>query len=89
MPDHFHGLLALAEGNDLSGVMNQLKGRSARSINVYLRRGGPLWQANYHDHALRSEEDRLTVARYIVANPVRARLVEHVADYPHWDSVWL
>jgi len=29
------------------------------------------------------------VARYIVANPLRAGLVRSVRDYPHWDAVWL
>jgi len=29
------------------------------------------------------------VARYIVANPLRAGLVESVRDYPHWDAIWL
>jgi hypothetical protein len=29
------------------------------------------------------------VARYIVANPLRAGLVEHLGDYPLWDAVWL
>ena len=29
------------------------------------------------------------VARYIVANPLRAGLVERVGDYPYWDAVWL
>jgi hypothetical protein len=29
------------------------------------------------------------LARYIVANPLRAGLVEHLGDYPHWDAVWL
>jgi putative transposase len=29
------------------------------------------------------------VARYIVANPLRAGLVNRVEDYSHWDSIWL
>ena len=36
-----------------------------------------------------SDEDLVAVARYIVANPVRAGLVKNVRDYPHWDAVWL
>lgn len=89
MPDHLHGLLSLGDGPDLSAAMNTLKGRSARSINRLLNRNGPLWQMSFHEHALRREEDRLQVARYIVANPLRAGLVERIGDYPHWDSVWL
>ncbi|MBK9326291.1 MAG: transposase [Hydrogenophilales bacterium] len=89
MPDHLHGLVSLGETADLSNAMNTLKGRSARAINRLLGRVGAFWQEGFHDHALRREEDRLHIARYIVANPLHAGLVEHVGDYPHWDSVWL
>lgn len=89
MPDHLHGLVSLAGKVDLSTVMNGLKGRSARSVNRYLGQAGPFWQPGFHDHALRKEEDRLAVARYIVANPLRAGLAGRLGDYPHWDSIWL
>jgi hypothetical protein len=29
------------------------------------------------------------LARYVVANPVRAGLVQRVGQYPHWDAIWL
>ena len=89
MPDHFHGLVSLAEGADLAALMRELKGASARELNQRLGRSGRLWQPSFHDHALRLEEDRLAAARYIVANPMRAGLVRRCGDYPHWDSVWL
>jgi hypothetical protein len=38
---------------------------------------------------LRKDEDLQTVARYIVANPLRAGLVEKIGDYPLWDAIWL
>ena len=49
----------------------------------------PVWASAYHDHAIRDDEDLRAVARYIVANPLRAGLVKSVADYPFWDAVWL
>ncbi len=69
--------------------MHLVKGRSARQINLAFGRTQRLWQPGFHDRALRAEEDRLAAARYIVANPLRAGLVRRVADYPHWDCVWL
>jgi hypothetical protein len=48
-----------------------------------------LWQKSFYDHGLRSEEDLKGIARYIVANPLRAGLVEHIGEYPHWDAIWL
>ena len=88
MPDHFHGLLRVVSGT-LTDVMRRTRGNSAHAINHYLQRTGRLWQPAYHDRALRDEDDRLAIARYIVANPLRAGLVQRLGDYPHWDSVWL
>ncbi len=88
MPDHWHWLVQLSDCEPLSNVMNQVKGRSARAINLFLHRTGAVWQAGYHDHALRRDEDLLAAARYVVGNPVRAGLVERIADYALWDMVW-
>ena len=88
MPDHLHWLVQL-ERTPLNELMRQVKGRSARRINQRLSHSGPLWQHGFHDRALRQEEDLLAVARYVIANPVRAGLITRVADYPLWDAVWL
>jgi putative transposase len=82
MPDHLHWLIQLRAGS-LSLLMRRLKGRTSRAL------GGNLWQPNYHDHALRADEDLRATARYIVANPLRAGLVKRLGDYAHWDSIWL
>ncbi|MFZ5559911.1 MAG: REP-associated tyrosine transposase [Pseudomonadota bacterium] len=82
MPDHLHWLMA-PRGEVLAEVVRRFKGRSARCL------GGPLWQPGFHDHAMREEEDVLKTARYIVANPLRAGLVQKIGDYPLWDAVWL
>lgn len=88
MPDHLHWLLVLQRGS-VSELMRRVKGRSARRINQLNGRSGKLWQDGFHDRALRREEDILSAARYIVANPLRARLVARVGDYPLWDAVWV
>jgi putative transposase len=82
MPDHLHWLMVLHEGT-LADVMRLLKGRSARAI------GQPIWQANYYDHAVRQEEDLQKMARYILANPLRANLISQIGNYSLWDAVWL
>ncbi|MCF6281296.1 MAG: hypothetical protein L3J28_03650 [Candidatus Polarisedimenticolaceae bacterium] len=46
-------------------------------------------KTHLHDRAIRKEEDLVAIARYIVANPLRAGLVKSIKDYPHWDCVWL
>lgn len=89
MPDHAHWLLQLGGTADLSGTVNRLKSASARSANRVLGRSGPLWQRAFHDHALRAEDDLPAIARYVVANPVRAGLVQRAWDYPFWNALWL
>jgi len=88
MPDHLHWLFALGEGATLSGVVKRFKGRSAAGLRPATG-PGPVWQRGFHDHALRHDEDVQAIARYIVANPLRAGLVGRVGDYPWWGAVWL
>ncbi|HEX5126846.1 MAG TPA: hypothetical protein VFW00_08900 [Rhodocyclaceae bacterium] len=61
----------------------------ARATNQVLKRRGPIWNHGFHDHALRAEEDVQTVTRYIIANPLRAGLVEQIGDYAYWNAIWL
>lgn len=82
MPDHFHWLMQL--GNESLSVT---VGRVKRLASA--KAGKPLWQDGFHDRAVRAEEDLKAMARYVIANPVRAGLVESVGDYPHWDAAWL
>lgn len=90
MPDHLHWLFSLAGNASLSGVVGNIKRHSARKVNELTdRRGLPVWQRGYHDHALRSEDAVIEVARYLVANPLRAGIARRVGDYPLWDAMWL
>jgi REP element-mobilizing transposase RayT len=88
MPDHVHWLLQL--GNiSLEKVVQRFKSRSARLLNRQLGRSARFWQQGFYDHGLRKEEDLLRVARYIVANPLRSKLVQKLGDYPYWNAKWL
>ena len=103
MPDHLHWLIelnglnnnagrinsALHEQWSLSRVVKTLKARSALTINRYLCRSGSIWQRAYYDRAARKDENIQQIARYIVANPLRAGLAENIGDYPHWDCIWM
>ena len=82
MPDHFHWLMQLND-ESLARVVGRVRSLSARQI------GRPIWQKGFHDRAVREEEDLKALARYVIANPIRAGLVESVGDYSHWDALWL
>ncbi|MCQ9425626.1 transposase [Pseudomonas sp. LJDD11] len=88
MPDHLHWLLVLREGS-LAQVVQRVKSCSAIAVNKARGSNGQLWQVGFHDSGVRSEDDLVRLARYIVANPLRAGLVERVGDYPLWDAVWV
>lgn len=82
MPDHVHWLFIL-KSNNLSQVIARVKSHYTRALNT------KIWQDGFHYHLIRSNEDLINVARYIVANPVRAKIIDRVANYPHWDAIWL
>jgi REP element-mobilizing transposase RayT len=85
----FTGRSQLGEKTDMSAAIKRFKACSARRVNEYLKRQGTLWQKSFYDHALRQDEDVRGIARYIVANRLRAGLVEHIGEYPLWDAIWL
>ena len=81
MPDHVHllveGVRATSDGRRFIAGAKQLSG-------FHFRRtfGEPLWQRYGYERVLRSDEQTLSVARYILDNPLRAGLVASVRDYP-------
>jgi REP element-mobilizing transposase RayT len=88
MPDHVHVLLRLDPGTGLSAVVKRAKAMTAIAHSRRVSRFGSVWAAAFHDHALRTEEDLRAAARHLVANPVRAGLVQRPGDYPFWGALW-
>ena len=83
MPDHLHWLMQLGDNVSLSRCVQSVKSMASRHI------GQGIWQSGFHDRAMRHDDNLYAIARYIVANPLRAGLVEHIGQYPHWDASWL
>jgi putative transposase len=84
MPDHWHGLVRLGPGDDLSRLVNRLKSNSSRRVRCETGLDAKLWADGFHDRALRRGEGMMIAVRYIVLNPVRAGLVGCVRGYPYW-----
>jgi putative transposase len=89
MPDHYHLLLQLGEKISLQAVMKRANLILALTVNKACKRQGAVWQSAYYDHAIRKEECIESVARYLIANPLRAELVADIGHYPFWDAIWL
>ena len=84
MGNHYHFLFETPEAN-LSKGMRQLNGIYAQSFNRRHRRVGHLFQGRYKAQLVERGSYVLETARYIVLNPVRAKMVSSPADY-RWSS---
>ena len=85
MPDHIHVVCeAQSDDCDLEEFVRLFKQRTAYEWKQ--KTGQRLWQPSYHDHVLRESESTRSVVRYVLENPVRAKLVDHPADYEHSGS---
>lgn len=74
MPDHFHILLTPAANKSLEGVVQCIKGGSARKLALERNLRFPVWQRDFATHI-----------RYIDENPVRKKLVLEPREY-RWSS---
>ncbi len=81
MSNHVHAMMMLKPEQDLSDVLQSIKGGSAFECNKVLVRRGKFWQTDRYDRVLRRHECDGAI-RYIVNNPVKAGIVKHWRDYP-------
>ena len=78
MPDHLHALVSFPKDKNPAKMIANWKENVAKATEV-------LWQRDYFDHRLRSNESYDEKARYILQNPVRKALVSDPKD---WDFIW-
>lgn len=74
MPNHYHLALELTRPT-LSRGMQWLNGRYAQMFNTRYGRVGHLFQGRFHSFLIEKESYFLEVLRYVVLNPVRAKIV--------------
>lgn len=84
MSNHYHLVIQTPQPN-LSRGMHWLNGRYAQSFNRRHDRCGHLFQGRFHGTLIDKESYFLSVARYVVLNPVRAGLVTHPEAW-RWSS---
>jgi putative transposase len=65
----------------LPEIMKAIKGAAAWRINHLLKRTGPVWQEEFFDHVLRSNESLVDKVDYVCQNPVRAGLAGCEEEY--------
>ena len=89
MPDHVHFFCRAEIGaKTLSDFVGNWKSWTSRRIHALgPPRSAPaataLWQREFFDHVLRSNESYAEKCRYVRDNPVRAGLVSSADEWPH------
>ena len=77
MPDHLHLILTFPDiDKRIQAVLSKWKEWTAKSLDVD-------WQRDFFEHRLRKDESFREKADYILANPVRAGLVEKIENWPY------
>ncbi|HYI10356.1 MAG TPA: transposase [Thermoanaerobaculia bacterium] len=84
MTNHFHLVIQTPQPN-LSRGMHWLNGKYAARFNRVHRRSGHLFQGRFHSVLIEKESYFAAVLRYVVLNPVRAKMVRRPENYC-WSS---
>lgn len=66
--------------------MQSIKGYSAREANRLLNRKGQFWEPESYDHEVRDLNEFWRIVRYILRNPVKARLAD---TWEAWPFSWV
>jgi len=83
MPDHVHLLLAPKPTIALERAMQFVKGGFSYRFMKETGSRMEIWERSFTNHRIRDERDYEQHCRYIRTNPVRARFVERVEEYPY------
>ncbi len=84
MSNHYHLLIETPSPN-LSRGMQLLNGVFTQRFNRHHKRFGHVLQGRYKAILVERESHLLELARYVVLNPVRAKMVRSARDWP-WSS---
>jgi len=84
MPNHIHIIAVPARGESLARAIGETHRNYTRMINFREKWRGYLWQGRFSSYVL-NERYLLAATRYILLNPVRAKMVTKAWDY-EWSS---
>lgn len=84
MGNHYHLLIHTPEGN-LQRIMRHINGIYTQYYNKAMRTDGPLFRGRYKAILVESDNYLLNLSRYIHRNPLEAKVIKSLANYP-WSS---
>ncbi len=86
MPDHLHALVGAGRSQkSLGELVGMFKSLSTRAHWQWYE--GKLWQRQFFDHIIRSDEDYYETLKYIRLNPVRKGLVGMAEDWAYTGGI--
>ncbi|MEW5951763.1 MAG: transposase [Elusimicrobiota bacterium] len=83
MPTHFHFILKQLEDGGISSFISNICDSYTRHFNLNHKRKGPLWQGNFKDVLIKTDEQLLHITRYIHLNPSTSYIVENPIDWEY------
>lgn len=86
MPDHWHALIGVPNGQLLPHIMNAIKVAATFDINRLHGARGPLWQPRYFDRVMRTVREYHETLEYMHLNPMRKGFVVSPAEWL-WSSI--
>src|SRR5260221_2202143 len=78
MPNHVHVIVQPFAGYPLAKLIHSCKSYTAHAAARLRGSSGPFWQREYYDYLVRDETRFIRLVRYVLRNPVKARL----GDWP-------
>lgn len=85
MSNHYHLLIEIKDEN-LSKFMRYLNSIYAIYFNKRYKRNGHLWQGRYKSWYVANEAYFYILMRYIEQNPLKAKMVDKIENYPYSSS---
>lgn len=88
MPNHVHLLAWAPDIESLSQAMHHVQRRYWFHMRRTYALTGHLWQGRFHSFPIETEAYLLEAARYIERNPLEAKVVAALEDYPWSSYTW-
>lgn len=83
MPNHYHFLLRPEEDGRLSPFIQRLFNSYTQAFNKQQDRNGTLFESRMKSILVDTDQYALHLCRYIHLNPLKAKLVTHLSNWPY------
>ncbi len=88
MNNHYH-LLLETKNDELSKFMRQINMNYAIYFNKKYKRSGHLWQGRYRSWYITDEAYLYSLILYIEQNPLKAKIIDNIDEYPYQSAYYI